>query len=90
MLHRAPGLGRGREHLCGSHCLSMDGLTAWGAPAREWQVPSESVSVEGWQGPMVWERLLPCDYATAASGGRLNLASSRAILVPFSAASRAG
>ncbi len=82
MLHRAPVLGRRREHhddLCGSHCLSVVGLTAWGAPARGWQVPSESVTVSGRRGvgKVPWKgAVAPRDYATAAGGGRLNLASS--------------
>jgi hypothetical protein len=55
--------GRRREHLCGSHCLSA--VIAWGAPARSWQVPSESVGVgvmaksRGWkQLPPAWSRRL--------------------------------
>jgi hypothetical protein len=85
MLHRAPVSSRRREHLCGSHCLSVVGLSAWGAPARGRQVPSKSAGVWGWQGPVVGSGCTRVTTPTAAGGGRLNLLSSQTVPVPFSA-----
>jgi hypothetical protein len=76
-----PVRGRRRGQLCGSHCLSA--VTAWGAPARSWQVPSESVGVGVIARSRGWEQLPPLGTPTAAGGGRLNLASSRTIQYRF-------
>ncbi len=89
MLHRAPVKGRRREHLCGSHCLSAE--TTWGAPARSWQVPSESVGVGVSAKSRGREQLPPLGYADC---GRWWPAQPRVQPnnpVPFSApAGRAG
>ncbi len=89
MLHRAPVGGCPREHLCGSHCLSA--VTAWGAPARSWQVPSESVGVGVLAKSRGWEQLPPLGCADC---GRWRPAQPRVqpnYPVPFSApAGRAG
>jgi hypothetical protein len=58
--------------------------TARGAPAHGWQVPSESVGVGVfWQSPVVGSSCPRLTAPTAAGGGRLNLASSRAIHYRF-------
>jgi hypothetical protein len=68
MSHRAPVKGRRRGQLCGSHCLSMAGLTAWGTPAHSRQVLSESVGVGVEAKSRGWEQLPRLVTSTAASG----------------------
>jgi hypothetical protein len=83
MLHRAPVRGRRREHLCGSHCLSA--VTAWGAPARGWQVPSESVGVGVLAKSRGWEQLPPLGYADCGRWGPAQRRVQPIYPVPFSA-----